>query len=144
MKKLSVPRLEAAVAAWEMLVDYPVPGFIRKCCANRNVTHLELAVGFVAVGILFGVFLALVSGLLSVSWINRYVAAGIFAVAAAAAVEQNDQNDNPPNTAATEAIAVTHNRYLRNSISEHWAHSMVFRRRKKVSADCSHIFPFAA
>ena len=65
-------------------------------------------------------------------------------VAAAAAAEQNDQNDDPPNTAATEAIAVTHNRYLRNSISEHWAHSMVFRRRKKVSADCSHIFPFAA
>ena len=90
MKKLSVPRLEAAVAAWEMLVDYPVPGFIRKCCANRNVTHLELAVGFVAVGILFGVFLALVSGLLSVSWINRYVAAGIFAVAAAAVCETKD------------------------------------------------------
>ena len=65
-------------------------------------------------------------------------------VAAAAAAEQNDQNDNPPNIAATEAIAVTHNRYLRNSFSEHWAHSMVFRRHKKVSEDFGHIFPFAA
>ena len=64
------------------------------------------------------------------------VAAGAYAaaivVAAAAAAEQNDQNDNPPNTAATEAITVTHNHYLRNSYSEHWAHSMVFRRSKKV------------
>lgn len=65
-------------------------------------------------------------------------------VVVAAAAEQNDQNDNPPNTATAEAIAVTHNHYLRNSISEHWAHSMVFRRRKKVSANCSHIFPFPA
>ena len=36
-------------------------------------------------------------------------------VAAAAAAEQHDQNDNPPNTATTEAVTVTHNRYLRNS-----------------------------
>ena len=42
--------------------------------------------------------------------------AGIVAVAAAAAAEQNDQDDDPPNAIAAEAIAVTHNRYLRNSI----------------------------
>ena len=73
-----------------------------------------------------------------------YLAAGALAgvaadvatadVAVAAAAEQNCQNDDPPNTAATEAIAVTHNRYLRNFRFEHWAHSMVFRRRKKVQA----------
>ena len=63
------------------------------------------------------------------------VAAGVSAaqaVAVAAAAEQNCQNDDPPDAAATEAITVTHNRYLRNSRSEHWAHSMVFRRLKKV------------
>ena len=59
-------------------------------------------------------------------------AAGIVAVAAAAAAEQNDQNDDPPNAIAAEAIAVTHNRYLRNPFSEHWAHSMVFHSNKKV------------
>ena len=65
------------------------------------------------------------------------VAAGVSAaqaVAIAAAAEQNCQDDDPPNTATTEAITVTHNRYLRNSRSEHWAHSMVFRRCKKVQA----------
>ena len=42
-------------------------------------------------------------------------AAGAVVVAAAAAAEQNNQDDDPPNTIAAEAIAVTHNRYLRNS-----------------------------
>ena len=37
-------------------------------------------------------------------------------VAVAAAAEQDSQNDDPPNTIAAEAIAVTHNRYLRNSM----------------------------
>lgn len=90
MRKISIPWLDAAVAAWDMLVDIPVPGAIRKCCAGKKVTHLELAVGFVAIGILLGVILALFSCLLSVSWINRYVAAGIFAVVAAVICETKD------------------------------------------------------
>ena len=90
MKKISVPRLDAAVAAWDMLIDIPVPGFIRKLCVKKSVTHLELASGFVLTGIFTGVVFALFSGLLSVSWINRYAAAGIFAVAAAVVCELKD------------------------------------------------------
>ena len=35
-------------------------------------------------------------------------------VAVAAAAQQDCQDDDPPNVDAAEAVAVTHNRYLRN------------------------------
>ena len=90
MKKISVPWLDGTVAAWDMLIDIQVPGFIRKLCRKKNVSTLELAQGFVIIGILTGVVLAIFSALLSVSWINRYVAAGLFAVTASVVCEIKD------------------------------------------------------
>ena len=90
MKKISVPGLAWAITAWDMLMDIPVPRFVRKLCSAKSVTHMELAHGFVLVGIFTGVVFALVSTLLSISWINKYVAAGIFAVAAAVVCELKD------------------------------------------------------
>ena len=90
MRKISVPGLAWAITAWDMLMDIPVPRFVRNFCSGKGVTHLELAHGFVIVGIFTGVVFALFSTLLSISWINRYVAAGIFAVAAAVVCELKD------------------------------------------------------
>ena len=90
MKKISVPGLAWAITAWDMLMDIPVPRVVRNFCSGKGVTHLELAHGFVIVGIFTGVVFALFSTLLSISWINSYVAAGIFAVAGAVVCELKD------------------------------------------------------
>ena len=90
MKKISVPWFAGSIAAWDMLFDIPVPRVIRDICFKKEVSPLEIAVGFVAVGIIFGTALALCNGILICSWINRYVAAGIFAVGAAFLCEFKD------------------------------------------------------
>ena len=90
MKKISVPWFAGSVAAWDMLFDIPIPRVIRDVCYKKEVTPLETAIGFVTVGIIFGAVLALFNGILICSWINRYVAAGIFAVAATFLCEFKD------------------------------------------------------
>ena len=90
MKKISVPGLARTIAAWDMLMDISVPRAVRNMCAGKRVTHPELAQGFVIAGVFTGVLFALFSALLSISWINSYAAAGIFAVAAALASEFKD------------------------------------------------------
>ena len=60
--------------------------------------------------------------------------AGRIAVAAAGA-QQHDQNDDPPAVAATHTVTikVAHREYLQAEFSERFtAHSMLFRRAKKV------------
>lgn len=90
MKKFFGSRLSGTVLAWEMLMDISLPESIRRFCARKNVSCQEIATGFVLCGILSGALLALLCFLLNISWINRYVAAGIFAVAAAVFCEYKD------------------------------------------------------
>ena len=58
------------------------------------------------------------------------VVAVIGATAIAAAEEQQNQDDDPPATVIT--IRHTHNHYLQDFLERFAAHSMVFRRQKKV------------
>ena len=58
-------------AAWEMLVDIPFPGALRRFRGGRRATGAETAVGFVLVGLLAGIVLAVAGGILNASWITR-------------------------------------------------------------------------
>ena len=90
MRERAIDCLCGFAAAWEMLVDVPLPAKLRGLCRGRKPSGLELAAGFVLVGLLAGIVLALAGRILSLSWINRYAASGIFALAAVAVCEVKD------------------------------------------------------
>ena len=90
MKNYFGSRLGGTILAWEMLMDIAIPESVRRLCANKSVSYLEIAVGCVICGILCGLTLSLLSGLLNLSWLNPYVAGGLFAVLAAAFCEYKD------------------------------------------------------
>ena len=66
-------------AAWEMLIDIPFPGALRRFRGARRPSGAETAAGFVLIGLLAGIVLAAAGGILNSSWINRYAASAIFA-----------------------------------------------------------------
>lgn len=82
MKNLLKTLFGGTVAAWEMLIDLPVPSFCRRLFYSPCISPSALAAGFTVVGFLIGLFIALIGGILNISWLNRYVAAALFAVAA--------------------------------------------------------------
>ena len=90
MRERAIDCLCGFAAAWEMLVDVPLPAKLRGLCRGRKPSGLELAAGFVLVGLLAGIVLALAGRILSLSWINRYAASGIFALAAVAVCDGKD------------------------------------------------------
>ena len=77
-------------AAWEMLIDIPFPETLRRFRGARRASGAETAAGFVLVGLLAGIVLAVAGGILNASWINRYAASAIFAFAAVAVCDGRD------------------------------------------------------
>ena len=82
--------LSGVIAAWEMLLDIPVPGFIRKFTAKKPPQVIAVAAGFTILGAAAGLLLAAFGGILNSSWINRFAAALLFSLAATAFCEYKD------------------------------------------------------
>ena len=77
-------------AAWEMLIDIPFPTALRRFRGGRLATGAETAAGFVLVGLLAGIVLAVAGWILNASWINRYAASALFAFFAVAVADGRD------------------------------------------------------
>jgi len=90
MRKRAIDCLCGVAAAWEMLVDVPFPEKLRGLCRGRRPSGLGIAAGFVLVGLLAGIILALAGWILNLSRVNRYAASGIFALAAVAVCNGKD------------------------------------------------------
>ena len=90
MRERAIDCLCGVAAAWEMLVDVPFPEKLRGLCRGRRPYGLEIAAGFVLIGLLAGIVLAIAGRILNLSWINRYAASGIFALTAVAVCEGKD------------------------------------------------------
>ncbi|MBR7104812.1 MAG: hypothetical protein IKC65_07705 [Lentisphaeria bacterium] len=76
--------------AWEMLIDRPLPRRLTARVQGCSPTSLQIAAGFALTGITVGALLALLCGLLHISWLNHYVASGLFAAAAVFLAEYKD------------------------------------------------------
>ena len=90
MKDKTFSWLGGIVSAWEMLLDIPIPGIIRKYADRKNTSVISVAAGFVILGAAAGLLLAAAGGILNVSWINRFAAALLFSLAATAFCEYKD------------------------------------------------------
>ena len=60
MKNLLKTLFGGTAAAWEMLIDLPLPAFCRRLFYSPCISPSALAAGFTAVGFLIGLFIALI------------------------------------------------------------------------------------
>ena len=82
MKTICKKWISGFAASWEMLIDLPLPEMIQRFVKDPAPAAITVAAGFPLLGLLTGILLAFFCGILNASWINPFVAAGVFAAAA--------------------------------------------------------------